>query len=83
MRAGSVDVTVVAVRQGKSVEGMNAFDRSVRHRIAEGLATGSSVHLELGGGEEVYSVTPVLSWSRDNGEPIVDDVEIEDVVFEE
>ncbi|SDJ63206.1 hypothetical protein SAMN05216226_106112 [Halovenus aranensis] len=84
MRAGGVDVTVVTVRQGKSVDGMNAFDRSTRHRIAEGLATGSSVHLELGGGEETYRVTPVLSWGRDDdGNPTVDTVEIEDVVFEE
>lgn len=84
MRAGGVDVDVVSVRQGKSVREMNTFDRGTRRQIAEGLATGSDVRLELGDGEEEYRVTPILSWSRaDDGEPAVDDVEIEDVLFGE
>jgi hypothetical protein len=84
MRAGEVDVEVVTVRQGKSVTDMNSFDRGARHRIAEELATGSSVRLKLGGGVEAYDVTPVLTWSRDSqGDPIVDEVEIEDVLFGE
>jgi hypothetical protein len=84
MRAGGVDIDVVTVRQGKSVTDMNSFDRGARHRIAEELATGSSVRLELGDGVEAYEVTPILTWSRDSqGDPIVNGVEIEDVLFGE
>lgn len=84
MGAGEVSVEVVTVRQGKSVEEMNSFDRSARKRIAEEMATGTPVVLELGGGAEQYQVTPVLTWSRDDlDEPIVAHVEIQDVLLGE
>ncbi|MFC7072317.1 hypothetical protein ACFQJ7_05440 [Halovenus rubra] len=84
MRAGGVEIDVVAVRQSKSVTEMNCFKRATRQRIAEGLATGSSVRLELGDGAEEYEVTPVLTWGRDSqGELVVEQVKIEDVLFGE
>jgi hypothetical protein len=82
MRAGGVDVDVVTVRQGKSVREMNAFDRQARKRIAEKLAVGTPVTLELGSGVEEYQVAPILTWSRtDHGEPMVAEVEIDEVLF--
>lgn len=76
------DVDVVTVRQGKSVREMNAFDRQARKRIAEELAVGTPVTLELGSGVEEYQVAPILTWSRtDHGEPMVAEVEIDEVLF--
>jgi hypothetical protein len=82
--ADGLDVEVVTVRRGKDVEGMNVFDRSARKAIAEGLATGSMPVLELEAGVEEYRVAPALSWSRDDrGRPVVADVEIEEVIFDD
>lgn len=83
MQAGGVDIEVVTVRQGKSVDEMNSFDRAARKRIAEELATGASVALELEAGVEEYRVAPILGWSRnERGAPTVTDVEIDEVIFD-
>lgn len=83
MHAEGIDIEVVAVRQGKSVTGMNSFDRGARKGIAEGMAAGTPAGLELGDGAETYEVSPVLTWSSSGGDPVVDDVEIEEVLFDE
>lgn len=75
-------IDVVAVRQGKSVAGMNAFDPAVRRQVIEGLATGETATLRIEAGEESYQVAPSLSWSRTNGTPTVTEVAIEEVQFD-
>jgi hypothetical protein len=79
--ADGLDVEVVAVRTGKSVGGMNRFDRGTRMRIAEGFSRGELGRLELGDGEEGYDVEVALSWGRGDGGPTVEDVDVEEVVF--
>jgi len=79
---GGLSIDVVAVRQGKGVSGMNAFDPAVRQRVIEGLATGETATLRIAAGEESYRVAPSLSWSRTNGTPTVSDVAIEEVQFD-
>lgn len=82
-RAGSVDVDVVTVRQGKDVAELNRFERGARRRVAEELASGAPAVLELEAGVEEYHVSPALTWSRDDqGAPIVTDVEIDEVIFD-
>jgi len=75
-------IEVVAVRQGKTVGAMNAFDPAVRRQVIEGLATGEAATLRIAAGEESYRVLPSLSWSRTNGTPTVTDVAIEEVQFD-
>jgi hypothetical protein len=80
--ADGLDVEVVAVRTGKSVRGMNAFDREARMGIARGFSRGERARLELGDGEEHYGVAVSLSWGRaEDGRPTVDGVEVAEVVF--
>ena len=80
--ASGLEVTVVTVREGKTVTDMNAFDPAIRRRIIERLATGDVATLRLGEGAEGYSVEPILSWSRNNGVPTVTTVRIEEVHFD-
>lgn len=75
-------IEVVAVRQGKTVGAMNAFDPAVRRQVIEGLATGEAATLRIAAGEESYRVLPSLSWSRTNGTPTVTDVTVEEVQFD-
>jgi|GEM_PF-982189 len=80
-RAG-MDVTVVAVRQGKSVSDTNRFDSESRRAVNVHLASGGTATLSFGGGED-YEVAPALTWSHgDDGAPTVTDVEIEEVVLD-
>lgn len=81
--ADGLAVEVVAVRRGKNVGHLNAFDRGVRKRIVRGLATGETATLELEAGVEEYAVSPTLSWSREDGRPVVADVDIGEVRFDE
>ena len=81
--AGGLDIEVVAVREGKSVAGMNAFEPGARQTIAERLAGGALASLRLAAGVEEYDVVPSLSWGRDEqGRTAVTDVAIQDVVFD-
>jgi hypothetical protein len=79
---GGLAIDVVAVRQGKTVASTNAFDPEVRRRVVEGLAGGDTATLRIEAGDEEYSVSPVLSWSRTNGVPSVTEVTIEEVHFD-
>jgi len=80
-RAG-MDVTVVAVRTGKSVTDTNRFDSESRRAVNVHLASGGTATLSFGGGED-YDVAPALAWSHgDDGVPTVTDVEIEEVVLD-
>ncbi|WP_254863513.1 hypothetical protein [Halovivax gelatinilyticus] len=81
--ADGLQADVVAVRQGRTVSSMNAFDASVRRRIVEGLATGEDASLVFDGGAEVYRVRPRLSWSRSDGRPTVIDVAVDEVRFDD
>jgi hypothetical protein len=83
METGGIDIEVVAVRQSKSVAEMNTFDRGARRQIAEALASGSAARLVLEPDVEEYQVTPKLHWSRADGAPIVTDVEIDQVIFDD
>jgi hypothetical protein len=79
-----LSVTVVTVRQGKSVADANRFRGDARRRIVRDLATGGTAVLRLGDGDEEYPVRPVLDWGRDDsGRPTVTDVEIAEVVFDD
>lgn len=77
--ADGLAVDVVAVRQGKTVTDMNAFEPATRRRIVERMAAGERATLSLADGEEWYPITPVLDWSRADGTPTVADVTIEEV----
>ena len=78
-----LDVDVVAVRRGKSAQEMNRFSRDERQRINVELARGANGVLSFDG-DESYDVAPVLSWTRDrDGRPIVDDVAIDRVIFDD
>jgi len=78
-----LDVEVVAVREGKSVSGMNRFDRETRRAVNEHLARGGTATLAFEGAER-YEVGPVCSWSRDDGgRPTVSTVDIEEVLFDD
>lgn len=84
-RAG-LEVDVVAVRQGKSVQGTNQFDRSARKELNTSLARGepATLRFEDGSDDESYRVYPVLSWGKDDaGRPTVTEVEIDDVVLDD
>jgi len=77
-----MDVTVVAVREGKSVTDMNRFDSESRRAVNVHLASGGTATLSFGGGED-YDVAPVLAWSHgDGGAPTVTSVRIEEVVLD-
>lgn len=79
-----LDVNVVAVRKGKSTAGMNRFDGGARATVAQRFATGETAQLELGDGGESYDVRPDLTWARGpDGTPVVADVAIREVRFEE
>jgi len=75
-------VDVVAVRQGKTVGEMNAFDPAVRRQVIERLAAGETATLRIEAGAEQYSVAPLVSWSRTDGTPTVTEVSIEEVRFD-
>ncbi len=79
---GGLAIEVVAVRQGKTVAGMNAFDPETRRQVITGLAGGDTATLRIEAGDEEYRVSPVLSWSRTNGVPSVTDVTVEEVHFD-
>jgi hypothetical protein len=84
-RAG-LEVDVVAVRQGKNVQGTNQFDRSARQQLNTSLARGepATLRFENGTDAEAYRVYPVLSWGKDDaGRPTVTEVEIDEVVLED
>jgi hypothetical protein len=80
--ADGLDVDVVTIRTGKDAADRNAFERGVRHEITKELATGGTAVLELAAGVEEYHVVPVLSWSHEDGTPVVTDVEIQEVSFD-
>lgn len=80
--ADGLDVDVVAVREGKSVTDMNAFEPETRRQVIEGLASGADATLSLAGDAESYRVRPALTWSRENGIPTVSAVSIEEVRFD-
>lgn len=78
-----LDIEVVTVRTGKGVAHMNEFDRGVRQRLIRGLATDGLAILQLEEEVEEYPVVPQLSWSRnDRGNPIVDSVDIQEVILD-
>ncbi|WP_123538753.1 hypothetical protein [Halosimplex salinum] len=80
---GGLDFEVVAVRGGKSVSGMNRFDRETRQSINEHLARGGTATLSFGD-EETYEVGPAIAWRRDDdGAPVVSDVGIPEVLFDD
>jgi hypothetical protein len=80
---GDLAVTVVTVRQGKSVAEANSFPGDARRRLVEHLATGGTAALRLGDGSEEYRVRPALDWGRDeDGRPTVTGVEVDEVVFD-
>ncbi|WP_415380892.1 hypothetical protein [Halosimplex sp. TS25] len=80
---GGLDFEVVAVRGGKSVSGMNRFDRETRQAINEHLARGGTATLSFDG-EEAYEVGPAIAWRRDDdGAPIVSDVGIPEVLVDD
>ncbi|WP_436927805.1 hypothetical protein [Halosimplex amylolyticum] len=80
---GGLDFEVVAVRGGKSVSGMNRFDRETRQSINEHLARGGTATLSFDD-EETYEVGPAIAWRRDDdGAPIVSDVGIPEVLFDD
>ena len=77
--AEGLDVTVVAIRTGKSVAEYNAFDRGARPRIAAALAEGEPAVLSLGDGAETYEVVPALSWQATDDGPTVTEVSVREV----
>jgi len=80
---GGMDVTVVAVREGKSAAGTNRFDRETRRAVNEHLARGGTASLAFEGGSESYEVAPVLEWRHgDDGAPTVTAVDVEEVIFD-
>ncbi|MFC7139463.1 hypothetical protein ACFQMA_06370 [Halosimplex aquaticum] len=80
---GGLDFEVVAVRGGKSVAGMNRFDRETRQAINEHLARGGTATLSFDS-EEAYEVGPAIAWRRDDdGAPVVSDVGIPEVLFDD
>lgn len=80
---GGLAIDVVAIRHGKTVTDMNAFDPKIRKRVIEGLAAGEGATLRLAAGDEEYRVEPVLSWTRTDGTPTVGSVSIEEVRFDD
>ena len=84
LEAGSegLSVEVVAIRSGKSTDGMNSFRPRIRRRVIEHLATGGTAELQVGTSDESYTVSPVLTWERYQNIPRVSDVTIDSVIFE-
>ena len=80
--ADGLEVTVVAVRTGKSVASMNAFDRGARKEIAAALADGEAATLSLADGAETYRVVPALSWQATDDGPTVTEAAIREVRFD-
>lgn len=77
-----LDVTVVAVRGGKTVADTNDFDSKTRRAVNEYLASRGTATLSFGG-EEHYEVAPILEWGHGNDDrPTVTDVEIEEVMLD-
>ncbi|MFB6139466.1 MAG: hypothetical protein ABEJ26_03420 [Halosimplex sp.] len=80
---GGMDVTVVAVREGKSTAGMNRFDAEARRAVNGHLARGGTAQLAFADGAEAYEVAPVLEWGHgDDGNPTVTAVEVDEVIFD-
>ena len=79
-----LDIEVVTVRSGKGTEAMNQFVDGSRGRVAERFARGETAVLELDASGESYDVHPNLTWARGpSGHPVVADVAVKKVVFEE
>jgi hypothetical protein len=77
--ADGLDVTVVAIRNGKSVADYNAFERTARPAIASRLADGETATLSLADGAEEYHVVPSLSWQATPNGPTVTEATIREV----
>lgn len=76
-----LSIDVVTIRSGKSTSDMNVFDATARRQIVEHLATGGTAKLLLGTEDEVYEVSPILTWERVRDRPQVASVSIETVHF--